>query len=311
MMITRTVPALAALCLTLTLASAPTSVAAPALDPNTPVSADGRVGPAIKRIPAGELGTSDGFTGTGDLSDAKGVRRVAGPEPATVNPDEFSVQSIIAPDERVQATYTFDYPARATVRFTYTKPTGTTSWCTGWLYEADAVATAAHCVYNLDAAAWNTDFTVYPGRNGDSSPYGSCGVSNAYTVTGWTQDRNTEYDYATLKLTCTIGDTTGWFGLSTSTASLDGTTVTTRGYPQDKPYATQWYTSNTVTATNARQLHYLLDTIGGQSGSPVYNYDSGCSAACAVAIHAYGYTSHNRGTRIIEEVRQNLLSWGL
>ncbi|WP_053714488.1 trypsin-like serine peptidase [Saccharothrix sp. NRRL B-16348] len=307
-MISRTVPALAALCLSLTLASAPTATATPVLDPNTPVSSDGRVGSIGKRI-AGDPGASDGFAGTGDLSDAEGVRRVARPEPPTVNPDELSTQSVIAPDERVQVTDTTTYPARATVRFTYTKPSGTTSWCTGWLYAADAVATAGHCVYNVSAAAWNTNFTVYPGRNGTSSPYGSCGVSNAYSVAGWIQGGSTEYDYAALKLTCSIGNTTGWFGLNTSAASLNGTTVSTAGYPQDKPSGTQWFTSNTVTSTNARQLAYLLDTIGGQSGSPVYN--TGCATYCAVAIHAYGHGTHNRGTRIIPEVHQNLTTWAL
>ncbi|QQQ76411.1 trypsin-like serine protease [Saccharothrix sp. 6-C] len=298
-----------ALCLALTLTAvqASASTAAPALDPDTPVSDDGRVGAPVQRDPGGPRPTGRGFAGTGDLSDAAGVRRVTGPGPATVDPDDLSTQSIIAPDGRVQVTDTTTYPARATVRFTYTKPTGSTSWCTGWLYAANAVATAGHCVYNPAAAAWNTNFTVYPGRNGSSSPYGSCGVSNAYSVTGWTQDGSTEHDYAALKLTCTVGNTTGWFGLTTSTASLNGTTATTAGYPQDKPSGTQWTTSDTVTGTTARQLSYLMDTIGGQSGSAVYN--TGCGTYCAVAVHAYGHTSHNRGTRIIEEVRRNLLAW--
>ncbi|WP_170185180.1 hypothetical protein [Saccharothrix texasensis] len=45
-----------------------------------------------------------------------------------------------------------------------------------------------------------------------------------------------------------------------------------------------------------------MDTIGGQSGSAV------CDTYCAVAVHAYGHTSHNRGTRVVEEVRRNLLA---
>ncbi|WP_158847456.1 trypsin-like serine peptidase [Saccharothrix deserti] len=309
---------LSALCLAaaLTAVQTTTAAAAPALDPNTPISDDGRIGSQIQQIqqidqiPTGRRLTTAGSAGTGNPADAKGVRPVTGTGPRVVAPDEFSTESIIAPDQRTQVTNTTTYPARANVYFTYRKPNGSTSWCTGWMYAANAVATAGHCVYSGGTGgAWNTNFTVYPGRNGSSSPYGSCGVSTAFSVTGWTQSASAEYDYAALKLTCTVGNTTGWYGLRWTTGSFNGTAVSSAGYPQDKASATQWFTSSTVSATYTRQLAYHLDTVGGQSGSAVYT--SGCTTFCALAVHAYGYGDHNRGTRITEAAYNNFDNWKL
>ncbi|QFZ23876.1 trypsin-like serine peptidase [Saccharothrix syringae] len=324
---TRRAPAaLSALTLAAALTWAGTATAAAGtapLDPDTPVSADGRTGPRVRDTPPSASGIqgsgrgiqgsgrhSAGFAGTGDLADAAGVRPVTGTGPRTTAPDDLSARSIIPPDERVQVTDTTAYPARATVYFTYTKPGGATSWCTGWLYAANAVATAGHCVHSGGSGgAWNTGFTVYPGRNGASSPYGSCGVSSTFSVVGWTQNANPEYDYAGFKLGCTIGNTTGWYGMSWTTASLDGTAVGSAGYPQDRASATQWSTTSTVSASYERQLAYHLDTVGGQSGSVVHT--SGCGTYCGVAVHAYGHGDHNRGTRITEAVFANYADWKL
>ena len=281
------------------------ATAAPALDPNTSISSDGQVGSSFQT--AANRTAVKGFKGTGNLADSTGVQKVEGAGP-TATPPDFSTQSIIGADGRTQVTNTTTYPARATVYFTYRKPNGATSWCTGWMYAPNAVATAGHCVHSGGTGgAWNTAFTIYPGRNGGSSPYGSCGVSNTYSVLGWTRDNNTEYDYAGFKLNCTIGNTVGWYGLHWQTASLNGTTIFSRGYPQDKASATQWFTSDQVRQSDTRQLRYQLDTVGGQSGSPVYM--SGCGAYCGIAVHTTGYGDHNRGTRITQEVFNNYNSW--
>ncbi|MDQ2583013.1 trypsin-like serine peptidase [Saccharothrix yanglingensis] len=312
-MTSRTLPAPLSLCLAAALATALTAVvapaapAAPALPGDTPVSADGRVGGTP--VPAAHP-PSAGFTGTGNPADARGVRPVTGAGPRVVAPDEQSTASIIAPDERTRVNPTTVYPARANVYFTYTKPNGATSWCTGWLYAANAVATAGHCVHSGGpSGGWNTAFTVHPGRNGATSPYGSCGTSAVYSVTGWVQDASVEYDYAGLKLDCTIGTTTGWYGMNWAATPTVGTPVTSAGYPQDKPSATQWTTTSAISAVHTRQLAYHLDTTGGQSGSPVHHV--GCSTYCADAVHAYGYGDHNRGTRITEAAFANLHNWKL
>lgn len=79
------------------------------------------------------------------------------------------------------------------------------------------------------------------------------------------------YDYGSLKLNCTVGNTVGWFGFWWQSASLAGYSTTIQGYPGDKPFGQQWRGDNvtrTVAVSQDRQVFYQNDTAGGMSGSP-------------------------------------------
>jgi glutamyl endopeptidase len=222
--------------------------------------------------------------------------------PAAAPGQEVGIQSVIGADSRYQITGTTAYPYSAIVHIT-----SSIGGCTGWLIGPDTVATAGHCVYG---GGWATNVTVYPGRNGSSTPYGSCGYRTLYTVNGWVNSSSPEYDYGAIKLNCTIGNSTGWFGFRWQSADLTGQASYISGYPGDKPYGTQWRSNDSVRITEARRLFYANDTYGGHSGSPVWNDGASCSP-CGIAIHAYGVGSngYNGGTRITQEVFNNLLSW--
>jgi V8-like Glu-specific endopeptidase len=79
------------------------------------------------------------------------------------------------------------------------------------------------------------------------------------------------------------------------------------GYPGDKPSGTQWYHARKITAVNSRKVYYDIDTFGGQSGSAVYRIING--ARYGVAIHAYGGSTSNSGTRIVTPVFNNMVNW--
>jgi glutamyl endopeptidase len=215
--------------------------------------------------------------------------------------------SIIGADTRTLVTPTTVYPARAIGLLTFTG-----GFCTGWLIGKDTVVTAGHCVHAGAGGTWRANVRFYPGRNGSSSPYGSCTAKRLHSVTGWTSSSDEKYDYGSVKLNCTVGNTTGWFGFFSS-SSLTGLPATVAGYPDDKPL-TQWKATGSITVTQDRQLFYKNDTRPGQSGSPVYYNRSGCGF-CSMAIHAYGvhgsspHSTNNHGTRIISAVYNNLLAW--
>ena len=86
-------------------------------------------------------------------------------------------------------------------------------------------------------------------------------------------------------------------------------TVTVRGYPGDKAFGTMWTMSGSIESSAPNQLCYSIDTVGGQSGSPVYT-----SANHVIAIHAYGTgggtacSTLNSGTRITEGLYNLILS---
>jgi glutamyl endopeptidase len=234
-----------------------------------------------------------------------------------------ATESVIAPDRRVQVTTTTTYPARATVWITFNKSASSTGWsCTGFLIAPNVVATAGHCVNfgTSDGTGFfqTSSFRIYPGRNGSSTPYLCPGGAVAraqqlWTNATWNSSGAETNDYGAITLSCDLGNTTGYFGWTSSGHSV-GTEVDTQGYPGDKPSGTQWDADNcstlssgtvqcTLTATTSQQLFYKNDTFGGQSGSPLFRVTStGCT--CAIGIHAYGlhgsspHSTNNHGTRV-------------
>jgi len=158
---------------------------------------------------------------------------------------------------------------------------------------------------------------VFPGRNAGSGPYGGCAVRRLYTVAGWASLRDERFDYGAIKLACAIGNVTGWFGFFTQTATLTGVAQRINGYPDDKRM-TQWRSDDQIRLSQTQQLFYQTDTLGGMSGSPVYQparVGRFCTGVCAIAIHGYGihgaspHGTNNHGARITQAVFENLLAW--
>lgn len=220
-------------------------------------------------------------------------------------------ESVIGTDTRKLVNPTTVYPARANVLITFSA-----GRCSGWLIGADTVVTAGHCVHSGGTAGtWYaaSGYTVYPGKNGSLSPYGSCKVRRLYSVSGWTSGKLDDYDYGALKLNCKIGNTVGYFGFFWTSSDLVGTAATITGYPGDKPL-TQWISSDKIALAIGRRLYYSMDTFGGNSGSPIYYNRTGCGY-CGMAIHNYGIygsypgNTYNHGTRIGSADFNNLMGW--
>jgi glutamyl endopeptidase len=219
-------------------------------------------------------------------------------------------ETILPPDTRVLVSPTTGFPASATTLVTFSA-----GRCTGWLINANTVVTAGHCVHQGGGGAFypTGSYRVYPGRDGVFSPFGSCTARWLATVVGWAVNGDDQYDYGVIKLNCTIGNATGWYGFFWQSASLTGLPTIINGYPGDKPL-TQWQSRDRVTVTQARRVFYQNDTIGGMSGSAVYYNRPGCGI-CSMAVHAYGtyngppFSTNNHGTRITQAVFNNLLAW--
>jgi len=294
-------------------AAAAPATAKPPRDPNTAVANDGSV--TVAPASASLRGVS-GFHGTGIPGD-DGAVPAPGPLPADTDaPGGIGVQSVIGPDGRVRVDPTTAYPARATVYLTRTTDgVNQQRWCSGWLYAPDMVATAGHCVHGGKGGNWvpGGELRIWPGRNGDSAPYGFCTARQLHSVVGWVENGDPRYDYAAIKLNCTVGNTVGWYGWWWQTASLNGQPTTVSGYPSDKPAATQWTHSDQVRSTQDRRVFYQNDTYHIQSGSPVFQFRPDgpyCAGFCSMAIHAYGSDgTNNSGTRIVEAVHNNLVAW--
>ena len=311
-------PAAAATALALAWAAvvgAPTAAPAQRLDPHASVSSDGSdVSPA----PRTTLRGVQGFAGTARLvADRTAAEPGAAPLLSPGEEDGVHPETVIGTDDRVRVTPTTAYPARAVALVTL-KQGGFSLTCTAWMIGPDTAATAGHCVHSGGTTGqFSTSVRVFPGRNAGSGPYGSCAARRLYTTVGWASLRDERYDYGAIKLACTIGTVTGWFGFFAQTATLTGVEQRINGYPDDKRL-TQWRNDDRIRLSLTDQLFYEADTLGGMSGSPVYQparVGRFCTGVCAIAIHGYGvhgappHGTSNHGTRITPAVFDNLRAW--
>ncbi len=225
-------------------------------------------------------------------SSATVVPAYEGPESA---PSSIMPRDIIGGDNRTKISDTTVFPYRAIGHIDVKWPNGASTIGTAWLFKSDAIVTAGHCVYNSSRGGWASRITFYPGRNGNTAPYGSAYSISMGTPTPWINNSDNTMDYGLVKLNRTIGSSTGWFGYGYNQTSV-GTKVRISGYPGEKSQ-TQWAMNGNIFAQSEHRMWYTIDTTGGQSGSPIY-----LPTYTAVGVHTTGRTTWNGGKRIHEDM---------
>jgi glutamyl endopeptidase len=306
--------------------AAPTGLDAPVanLTELTPAAADLREtepDDGDGRAPA--LTATDGTEGVENFQlpslDARETLELSVPSDIDTLPDIATASFGPAPetvhgvDDRVQITNTADYPWRVHASLLITAADNSRWIGTGWFIGPHTLMTAGHVVYIKNSGVAGRDgfvksIQVMPGRDGTKLPYGSATSTNFRTVNGWINNGSEEYDYGAIILPTDLGSTTGWLGFGVyDDATLTSSVGNISGYPGDKPSGTQWYAARTIASVAARKVFYDIDTAGGQSGSAVYRIANG--NRYGVAVHAYGGSTTNSGTRIAQPVYDNMLAW--
>jgi V8-like Glu-specific endopeptidase len=221
-----------------------------------------------------------------------------------------SAESVCGADNRVQVGSTSAFPWRAICQLIIRFRNGSSARGSGWFIGPHTVMTAGHCVFSHGNGGWAQQIEVIPGMNAALRPFGSQVGTSFRSVTGWTGSAsgNPDYDYGAIILpNDTLGNRVGWFGFAVlSDAALNNLLINLSGYAGDKPFGTQWFMAGNITNVEARRLRYMVDTFGGQSGSPVWRLNNG--QRHAVGIHAYGGCP-NGATRIVKPVFDNMIAW--
>jgi len=223
---------------------------------------------------------------------------------------EHMAEVIIGQDNRVRISPTTSYPWRAICALKITAQNGSRWIGTGWLVSPRTVITAGHCVFMHDQGGWARSIEVIPAMNDGSRPYGSGSSSVLRSVTGWIQNKNRENDYGAIVLPANFrpGAVTGSFGFSVKDdAYLKSSVLNLSGYPGDKGGNQQWFMALKPKSVSSRIITYDIDTMGGQSGAPVWIKVG--ETRSAVGIHTNGHTSGNSATRIVTAVFNNLQTW--
>jgi glutamyl endopeptidase len=219
-------------------------------------------------------------------------------------------ETVCGEDGRVHITKISAIPWRMICQLIITRADGRKSRCTGWFISPRTVMTAGHCVFShAGNGGWAQSIEVIPGMNDRLRPFGSATGSSFRSVRGWTKGSNKTHDYGCIVLPSDspLGNKTGWFGFAKlSNASLKNLLTNNSGYPGDKPFGTQWYNAGRIGEVMSRQFSYMLDTAGGQSGSPTWRFSEG--KRHAIGIHAYGGCP-NKSTRITQPVYDNMMHW--
>ena len=180
----------------------------------------------------------------------------------------------------------------------------------GWFAGPRTVITSGHVVFSKESGGWAQAVEVIPGMSGSYRPFGSDGrPAEIRSVRGWTEDQDANYDIGCIILPDnTLGRQVGSFGFGAySDNTLRGSLVNTAGYPADIDHGmTMEFTSGAVGDLTDHMLSYLLDSYGGQSGSPVWRYvDSG---RYVVGVHGYGGCP-NKAVRIDSAWFSRIQSW--
>ncbi|THU31951.1 serine protease [Niastella caeni] len=217
---------------------------------------------------------------------------------------------IIGTDERVRITPTTGFPWRAICSLKITAQNGQRFIGTGFLIAPRTVITAGHCVYMHAQGGWARSIEVIPGLDETQRPFGSYVGTSFRSVTGWVSSKKREYDYGCIILprASRPGDRTGVFGFSVKDNNyLLNAYLNLSGYPGDKGGNQQWFMVRKAKSVAPRVIYYEIDTMGGQSGSPVWVKVG--NTRSVVGIHTNGLITGNSATRIVTPVFNNLLAW--
>jgi glutamyl endopeptidase len=217
---------------------------------------------------------------------------------------------VIGTDDRIRVQATNVYPWRAICSLKITAADGRRFIGTGWFVSARTLITAGHCVFMHEAGGWVRSIEVIPGLNDASRPFGSAVATQFRSVTGWTQSKKRESDYGAIILpeNARLGDQTGTFGFAIrNDAFLTSAKLNLSGYPGDKGGNQQWFMAQKATSVSQRVITYDIDTMGGQSGAPVWVLQDG--KRYAVGVHTNGHSSGNSATRIESNVYARIDEW--
>lgn len=218
-----------------------------------------------------------------------------------------ALEVIIGQDDRVQITTTAQAPYNRICHLSIRAGDGSSFLGTGFFIGPRTILTAGHCVYDSDHGGWPQQIIVSPGRNGNSKPFGQFVSTRFSSVQGWIKNQSRDCDYGVIHLSPNdrVPSQIGCFGYGVfSDDYIEKRRLHIAGYPGDKPAGTMMFHSRQATDVTPTTIVYDIDTVGGQSGSPVYD-----EFRRVVAIHTNGASSGNSATRIIGPVFQNLSQW--
>lgn len=264
---------------------------------------------ATTGLPAETTQTIDALTSTTEVSttvDATTESESNTEDSETAALEKAGIlEAIIGKDDQYRVKNTTVHPYRSVVylQMTFGNQTYVGS---GVMIAPNLVLTAGHNIYNRETGAWASSVIAVPGRNDNSSPFGTYSSSTYYTFRQFKTEGNvipSNYDIAVVKLNKNVSSEVGYLPLAYDVSR--GQRLQIPGFPAytDSKFGKMYTAYGTVDGVNGHLIGHLIDAESGNSGSPILN-----SKNQIVGIHTAGnytirpYGNYNWGTRINSSV---------
>lgn len=144
-----------------------------------------------------------------------------------------------------------------------------------------AIVTSGHCTYIHGDYARKITVTI-PGQDAEVEVF----PKHMYASPEYRETASADHDYGLILLPgASDDDGFGWSAIIKD-EELRDRLVTNCGYPGDKPRGTMWITGGNIFKYTSSRIFYMNDTMGGQSGSPVYTWHNGYWTV--LGVHSYG-----------------------
>jgi glutamyl endopeptidase len=209
-------------------------------------------------------------------------------------------------DELAPVPNSTSIPWRSICQIHITWPNGVREKGTAWFAGPSLLVTAGHCVWDHENGGGASEITVVPGINGSNPPFGAWPAKTFDAHDNWIDNADPHFDYGFIQLEDpTIGKQLGWFGFSVSPSNLPSLLVNIAGYPANKPDGTMWFNSGRIVDQDDAFLTYMLETEGGESGSPCFWYSD--DKRIVLAVHAYSGPTGNQGLRVTDEMYDRIV----
>lgn len=148
-----------------------------------------------------------------------------------------------------------------------------------------AIVTSGHCTYMRVSGAYANKITVkFPGEAAIEVRR-----SDLYATVEYINGGSKDHDYGLILLpgNDASDDGFGWSAI-VEDEELNDRVVTNCGYPADKPQGTMWITGGKISSYTDKRIFYMADTdtVGEQSGSPLYTWYGGYWTV--LGVHSHG-----------------------
>jgi glutamyl endopeptidase len=208
---------------------------------------------------------------------------------------------INGPDDRTEAIST-EFPYKTICQLLIKDKYNKNYFGTGFFISERCIITAGHCVF-IDKD-WAKEIKVIPGAIGTYAPYGSSTSNRFRSVEGWTKDDDRNFDHGAIILSDNnlYNEVNSYFGYK---PLEEKTFIEISGYPIDKD-GIQYKCDGMVGKLTPYRIYYDLDTLKGNSGSPVFIKNE--NNKLVVGVHSFG-DFPNYSIRVNQEIINRWSEW--